>query len=82
MEVGTYDLITWGGTLTDNGVTLGALPDGFFGSLNVNLDRNVLEFQVFSAVVAVPEPAAWALLAAGLPSAWLWRRRSRSRRRG
>jgi hypothetical protein len=81
MEVGTYDLITWGGTLTDNGVTLGALPDGFFGSLNVNLDRSVLEFQVFSAVVAVPEPAAWALLAAGLPAAWLWRRRARRLRR-
>jgi fibronectin-binding autotransporter adhesin len=56
MEVGTYDLITWGGNLIDNGVTLGDLPEGFFGSLNLNLERKVLEFQVFSALVVVPEP--------------------------
>jgi fibronectin-binding autotransporter adhesin len=77
MEVGTYDLIAWGGNLTNNGVTLRTLPDGFFGSLNLNLDRKVLEFQVFSEVVAVPEPASIALLGVGMPVAW-WLRRRRS----
>jgi autotransporter-associated beta strand protein len=77
MEVGTYDLITWGGDLIDNGVTLGDLPEGFFGSLNLNLERKALEFQVFSAVVAVPEPAGFALLVAALPAAWLCRARRR-----
>ena len=73
MEVGTYDLIAWGGNLTDNGVTLRTLPDGFFGSLNLNLDRKVLEFQV----VAVPEPASIVLLGIGLPAVWWVRRRQR-----
>ncbi|MCX7416773.1 MAG: PEP-CTERM sorting domain-containing protein [Planctomycetia bacterium] len=77
MEVGTYDLITWGGNLTDNGVTLRTLPDGFSGTLNLDLDRKVLEFQVF----AVPEPASVALLGVGLPVAWLLRRRRRRRDR-
>jgi fibronectin-binding autotransporter adhesin len=77
MEVGTYDLITWGGNLIDNGVTLRMLPDGFLGTLHLNLDRKVLEFQVYSDVVAVPEPAGLALLIAGLPAAWLWGKRKR-----
>jgi fibronectin-binding autotransporter adhesin len=81
MEVGTYDLITWGGELTDNGVTLRTLPDGFFGSLNVNLERKALEFQVFSVVVAVPEPGSIALLLAALPVAWLFNTRRGPRRR-
>ena len=79
MEVGTYDLIAWAGDLIDNGVTLGDLPEGFFGSLNVNLERKVLEFQVFSAVITVPEPAGVALLVAALPVAWLCRARPRGR---
>jgi hypothetical protein len=78
MEIGTYDLISWGGNLIDNGVLLRTLPDGFFGALNLNLDRKVLEFQVFSEVVPVPEPAGLALLFAGAPAAWLWRHRRRA----
>jgi hypothetical protein len=79
MEVGTYDLITWGGNLIDNGVELGVLPDGFFGQLNLNLDRKVLEFQVLNGVAVVPEPAGLALLAVGLPALAWWRRRRGSR---
>lgn len=82
MEVGTYDLITWGGTLTDNGVELGALPDGFFGQLFLNLERKVLEFQVLNGVAVVPEPAGLALLAVGLPAVAWWRRRRASRTGG
>ena len=77
MEVGTYDLITWGGNLTNNGVTLRTLPEGFFGTLNLDLDRKVLEFEVLSGVVAVPEPATIALLGVGLPAMMWWRRRRR-----
>ncbi|MFM8984762.1 MAG: PEP-CTERM sorting domain-containing protein [Planctomycetia bacterium] len=82
MEVGTYDLITWGGNLIDNGVELGVLPDGYFGQLFVNLERKVLEFQVLNGVTAVPEPASLALLAAGLPALAWWRRRRRATRAG
>jgi autotransporter-associated beta strand protein len=81
MEIGTYDLITWGGNLIDNGVELGVLPDGYFGQLFLNLERKVLEFQVLNGVAVVPEPAGLALLAAGLPAlAWWHRRRSRAGR--
>ena len=82
MEVGTYDLITWGGNLIDNGVDLGVLPEGYFGQLFVNLERKVLEFQVLNGVTAVPEPASLALLAAGLPALAWWRRRRRATRAG
>jgi fibronectin-binding autotransporter adhesin len=72
--VGTYRLFTFGGTLTDNGLTLNSLPSGF----NYSLDVNTLGGGYVDLIVtAVPEPSTYAMMGFGLATLWILRRRSR-----
>lgn len=74
MEVGTYDLMTWGGSYTDNGISLRSMPEGFDGYLNLDTQNRVLQ------LVVVPEPASVVLgLLAACGAAAIHRRHRRRR---
>jgi autotransporter-associated beta strand protein len=64
MQEGIYELISWGGSLSGDGLTLRTMPDGFFGQLMIDELRKVVELEVSltGSFVAVPEPSTWALV--------------------
>ena len=66
---GTYTLMTYGGTLTDDGFTLPAFPDGFSYTLDLSTPGDVN-----LVVSAAPEPATFAM---GIPAALMLLRRRR-----
>lgn len=71
MEVGTYDLITWGGSMTNNGIALREMPEGFDGYLNLDTQNRVLQ------LVVVPEPAGIILGLFAVAGGFAIRRRGR-----
>ncbi len=71
MEVGTYDLITWGGAMIDNGFSLRTMPEGFDGYLNLDTQNRVLQ------LVVVPEPAGAVLGLLAVGGAAVFRRERR-----
>jgi T5SS/PEP-CTERM-associated repeat protein len=64
---GTYTLMTYGGVLTDNGLKLGLIPDGFSGTIQAGSGEVNL--------VVVPEPNAATLVVLGVIAVALVRRR-------
>jgi len=68
---GTYPLIDYNGTLTDNGLAFGTLPNGYTYSLVNDIPNTRVGLQV------VPEPGMLTLLifALGSVGLWTWRRR-------
>jgi len=64
---GTYTLITYSGSLTDNGLSIGLLPPGYHGSIQAGIGEVNL--------IVVPEPATWALLLASAGALGSRRRR-------
>jgi len=77
MQPGIYELITWDGEFSGNGLTLREMPEGFFGQLTIDQLRKVVELEVSLTgnFAAVPEPATWGLLLAATGAAGLFRRR-------
>lgn len=73
MEVGTYDLITWDGAMTDNGISLRSMPEGFDGYLNFDTQNQVLQ------LIVVPEPAGVVLGLLAACGATICRRGSRNK---
>ncbi len=73
---GTYPLIDYTGTLIDNGLAFGTLPNGYSYSLVNDLPNTRVDLRV------VPEPSTLALLSLAIGSAglWNWRRRRIQRR--
>jgi autotransporter-associated beta strand protein len=70
--VGQYRLFNYTGSLTDNGLDVGALPQGLSGSIFAG------DGQVNLSIAAVPEPSTLALAGLGLASlAMVWRKRLR-----
>jgi hypothetical protein len=69
--IGTYTLISYGGTLVDNIVNLGTMPGGFQYSITKTAGQ-------VNLVVGVPEPSTYALMVLGLSVVWLARRGRRS----
>jgi hypothetical protein len=67
---GTYMLMTYTGTLTDNGLNVGILPAGF----SATVDNSILG-QVDLDVTAIPEPSTVLLSACGLVGLWVMRGR-------
>lgn len=65
---GTYTLITYTGTLINNGLDVGSLP---FGTGSIQAGGGVVQLTV------MPEPGAGALLALGLAAIAMRRRRGR-----
>jgi hypothetical protein len=70
---GTYLLMTYTGTLTDNGLNVGTLPAGF----NATVDNSTAG-QVNLDVTAIPEPSTILLSGCGLAALWLRRGRRRT----
>ena len=62
-DQGTFVLIDYNGTLTDDGLDLGSLPGGFSYQL-VN-DAADTQIDLVVSAVGVPEPATWLLLGTG-----------------
>lgn len=58
---GAYTLFTYTGSLTDGGLSLAVLPDGYTGTLDYSQAGSVI-----LNVAAVPEPATIALLGLAL----------------
>ncbi len=82
---GTFVLLDYSGTLTDNGLDLGSLPGGFDYQIVNDAGNTQVLLQV--AAVGVPEPATWMMLGSGSVMAgcgtyawWSRRRRRQSRR--
>jgi fibronectin-binding autotransporter adhesin len=65
-DTGTYTLITYSGSLVNNGLAVGSLPQGYDGFIQAGSGQVKL--------VVLPEPSTGALLCAGI-GAWLSRRR-------
>ncbi|MFW5801330.1 MAG: LamG-like jellyroll fold domain-containing protein, partial [Spirochaeta sp.] len=63
LGAGTYDLLAWSGTLTDNGLVLGAVPEGWSSDMFtlsvLETGSGIVQLQV------IPEPASILLLVAG-----------------
>ena len=82
MEVGVYDLISFNGLFTDNGIALGSLPSLFDDpSFTVNLlvpDSGVTGGVIQLSIGLVPEPGTTSLLGFGLLGLMNFRRRKRS----
>jgi fibronectin-binding autotransporter adhesin len=81
---GTFTLIDYNGTLTDNGLDLGTLPGGFSYQIVNNIANTQINLQV--SAVGVPEPATWIIigssaLMAGCGGWTAWERMRRHRRR-
>jgi len=49
---GLYDLITYTGTLTNNGFVLGTMPDGYTGTIVYNTDEKKIQLLVVLTLVA------------------------------
>lgn len=72
LQTGSYTLINYTGTLTDNGLDFGSMASGFNYSLNTGTAN-----QIILNVTAVPEPTTTVLLTLGL-TALAVRRKGRS----
>jgi hypothetical protein len=70
---GTYLLMTYAGTLTDNGLNVGVLPAGFSATVD-----NSTAGQVNLDITAVPEPSTVLLSTGGVIGLWLMRGRRRT----
>jgi fibronectin-binding autotransporter adhesin len=66
---GTYLLMTYSGTLTDNGLLVGTVPGGLSASIDTSTAGQVY--------LVVPEPSAFVLTLAGLLAGWGLLRRVR-----
>ena len=67
---GTYLLMTYTGTFTDNGLNVGVLPAGFSATVD-----NSTAGQVNLDITAIPEPSTVLLSVCGLIGLWLLRGR-------
>ena len=68
LQAGQYTLLTYTGTLTDNGLSLGTMPGGFTYGIDTGTSGSVI-------LNVIPEPATVALLVLGGVGALLRRRR-------
>jgi hypothetical protein len=71
-RAGTYELITYRGSLTDSGLTLNPLPANFDATLDLTTSGKVL-----LTVTSIPEPSTWLLLGVGVTLLVTQRRRQR-----
>ncbi len=69
--LGTYVLIDYAGTLTDNGLSLGELPGGF----DYTIENDAANTRISLVVAPIPEPGGGVLILGGLAMLAAWRRR-------